>query len=38
MPRGFQLAADSLSIHPSDDRLLTSITATASDIWLVELR
>jgi Tol biopolymer transport system component len=38
LPRGLRLAADSLSINPSDDRLVTALTATASDIWLIELQ
>ena len=37
-PGRLRLAADSLDISPSDDRLIATLAAPASDIWLVELR
>ena len=37
-PGRLRLDADSLDISPSDDRLLLTLAALASDIWLVELR
>ena len=37
-PGRMTLDADALSINPSNDRLLLTIAAPASDIWLVELR
>jgi Tol biopolymer transport system component len=37
-PGRLRLDADSLDISPADDRLLLTLAALASDIWLVELR
>jgi Tol biopolymer transport system component len=37
-PGRLRVAADSLDINPAGDRLLLTLLADASDIWLVELR
>jgi hypothetical protein len=36
-PGQLTLAADSLDVSPSGDRLMVSLVTPASDIWLVEL-
>ena len=39
VPQGrLRVAADSLDISPSGDRMLLTLLADASDIWLIELR
>jgi Tol biopolymer transport system component len=39
VPQGrLRVAADSLDISPSGDRMLMTLLADASDIWLIELR
>jgi Tol biopolymer transport system component len=37
-PRRLRVAADSLDISPAGDRLLLTLLADASDIWLVEFK
>jgi Tol biopolymer transport system component len=37
-PPRLRVAADSLDVNPSDDRLLATLLEDASDIWLVELK
>jgi len=37
-PGRLRVAADSLDISPSGDRMLLTLLADASDIWLIELR
>ena len=38
LPGRLTLTADSLDISPSDDRMLVTLAAPASDVWLVELK
>jgi hypothetical protein len=36
-PGRLSLVVDSLDVHPAGDRLMLTVAAPASDIWLVEL-
>jgi hypothetical protein len=37
-PARVKMVDDSLDISPSNNRLIVTLAASASDIWLVELR